>query len=198
MLHILVLRKKKTVDGSLYVYLICSAFHCSEDLIWGTVHQYTVSPKQRAWAPVLQHCSLKQTRIKLSVGASPCLILSKSLRSSDRLLEVTLSNASPSPPSVWPASAAQCWVWGCLSRVGRVGCATWWDSSRLLFGDIWVNVQYFLYSFLDSGMRLCLILTVPRWFLPCCSQKPEMRNLRTGLVSSPQCLKSFSNNSDEF
>ncbi len=119
MLHTVVLRRT-TVDGSFSLNLI--PLHLTVVRTSSEGRCINISPKQRAWAPVLQRYSLKQTRIKLSVGAGPCLIFSKSLRSSDRLLEVMFSNASPSPPSVWPASAAQCWGWGCLSRVGRVGC----------------------------------------------------------------------------
>lgn len=130
-LHSVVLRKT-TMDWYLFLNLISSTFDCREDFICGTVSQCTESPKQRTvpCPPALLSKTDKDPAV------SGWLILSKFLRSSDRLLEVMFSNASPSPPTAWPAPAAQCCGWGCSSRVGRVGRVAQWDSSGLLWGHL--------------------------------------------------------------
>lgn len=104
-------KKKKKLNLSLN--RLFSEFDCIEEIIWGREHQ---------WASVLQRCSLKQTRTELSVGAGPCLILSKSLRSSETPWSDVFRCLSESLPSLRPSPAA---------RVGDEDARVEWAESTV-------------------------------------------------------------------
>lgn len=108
-----ILKKNKL---NLSLNRLFSEFDCIEEIIWGREHQCII------WASVLQRCSLKQTRTELSVGAGPCLILSKSLRSSETPWSDVFRCLSDSLPSLRPSPAA---------RVGDEDARVEWAESTV-------------------------------------------------------------------